>query len=129
MRRGKCGGEIQGGSETGVRSGERPCASWTARRVLLGLFSSGWVVTAAISEFWHALYITRIHGVDFSQQTKVFFQTLERDYLWPSELWFMGSCLWLTLVLFVWAWKLAVHLERSKALAEALLTRPPASDV
>lgn len=128
MRCSNCGEEIQSGRESGMKYGERQGATRTIRRVLLGVFSSGWVVTAAISEFWHAKYIAEIHKVDFAQQTPSFFQTLDIDIRSQSEIYFMGSCLWLTLVLFVWAWKLATHIERSNVLAQALRSRPPASD-
>ncbi len=128
MRCSNCGKEIQNDCNSGMKSGERQGTARVIRRVLLGVFSSGWVVTAAISEFWHAKYIAEIHKVDFSQQTPSFFQTLDIDIRSQSELFFTVSCLWLTLVLFVWAWKLATHIERSKALTRVLCRNPPASD-
>jgi hypothetical protein len=66
--------------------------------------------------------------VDFSQQTPPFFFELDRNFRFPSHVCFLVSCLWLALVLFVWAWKLATHIERTKALADALCRRPPVGD-
>jgi len=129
MRCNHCGAEIESGRESSMRSEERQGPRRTVTRVLgrilLGVFSAGWVVTAAISEFWHIKYITEIHKFDFSQQTPSFFLTLDTDYRYQSASYFMVSCLWLIMVLFAWAWKLAAHVERSKAFAEALRSRSP----
>jgi hypothetical protein len=89
-------------------------------RVLLGLFSAGWAVTAAIAGFWHAMYITRLHGLEFSQQTPPMLNTLDVEYRFYGEMWRAISCLWFAAVLFVWAWKLAAHIERNKAMAKTL---------
>ncbi len=89
-------------------------------RVLLGLFSSGWVVTAANAGFWHAMYITRLHGLEFSQQTPPALNALDMEYRFYGEMWRVISCLWFAAVLFFWAWKLAAHIELTKAMSKTL---------
>jgi hypothetical protein len=132
MRCSHCGVEIASNRKSDTMHGERDGVARSNRRlfsrILLAVFSSGWVVMAAISEFWHAGYISKIHNTGFSQQTPEFFQMLDITYRSQNMFYFMGACLWLTLVLLVWAWKLATHLERSKALAESLRARSPAGD-
>jgi hypothetical protein len=77
MRCVNCGAEIGKGDESEVRRAERPGSRWSPGRAIgrlvLGIFSAGWVVTAAISEYLHTQYINRLHRVDFSQQTRPFF--------------------------------------------------------
>jgi hypothetical protein len=89
-------------------------------RVLLGLFSAGWAVTAANAGFWHAMYITRLHELEFSQQTPPKLNALDVEYRYYGEMWRAISFLWFAAVLFVWAWKLAAHIERTKAMAKTL---------
>ena len=89
-------------------------------RLLLGLFSAGWVVTAANAGFWHALYITRLHGLEFLQQTPPALNALDVEYRLYGEMWRVISCLWFAAVLFIWAWKLAAHIETTKAMAKTL---------
>jgi hypothetical protein len=132
MRCSNCGAEIPSNRESVTKDGERDEVARSSRRVLsrilLALFSSGWVVMAAISEFWHARYIAEIHRVDFSQQTPEFFQMLDISYRSRNLFFFMGACLWLTLVLLVWAWKLSAHMERTRLIAEAHYGRLPRGD-
>jgi hypothetical protein len=124
MRCGRCGAEIQSDRESNTQYGQRDGVTRSFRRlvgpILLPLFSSGWVVMALISEYWHARYIAEIHRVGFSQQTPEFFQMLDINYRFVSLSYFVSSCLWLTLVLFVWAWKLSAHMERTRLIAESL---------
>jgi hypothetical protein len=89
-------------------------------RVLLGLFSAGWVVTAAIAGFWQTIYITRLHELEFSQQTPPKLNSLDVEYRFYGEMWQVVSLLWLAAVLFVWAWKFAAHIERTKTMAKTL---------
>lgn len=119
MRCSNCGAEmeIQSGRESGIKSKGRQDIGRVVRRFLLALFSSGWAMMAAISEYFQAMYITKIHTVDFSQQTPAFFQEMDVDYRFQSSFYFMGACLWLTLVLFVWAWKLSTHIEATRSAA------------
>jgi hypothetical protein len=123
MRCINCGAEIQSNRESDTKYGEYDGVARSSRRLLsrifLALFSSGWVVMAAISEFWHSRYISEIHHAGFSQQTPEFFQALDIAYRSQSLLYFMGASLWLTLVLLVWAWKLSAHMERTRLIAEA----------
>ncbi|MBN9375064.1 MAG: hypothetical protein J0I40_06680, partial [Cellulomonas sp.] len=116
-----CGAEIPSHLKPGSTHGERGGVARLSRRlinrILLAVFSSGWVVMAAISEFWHIQYISTLHRTGFSQQTPEFFLRLDIDYRFQSAFYFMCSCLWLTLVLFVWAWKLSAHLERTRLIA------------
>jgi len=132
MRCVNCGAEIGNHDESEVRRAERPGSRWSPRRALgrlaLGIFSAGWVATAVISEYFHALYINRLHRVDFSRQTPPFFAEVDISYRFPSFDFFFVSCIWLALVLVFWAWKLAGHVERTKAIADALCSRPPAGD-
>lgn len=110
--------------ELGMKPGERRRAASPLRRfvgrVLLGLFSAGWVVTAAIASLWHAMYITRLHGLEFSQQTPPALNALDVEYRLYGEVWQVTSYLWFAAVLFVWAWKLAAHIETTKAMAKTL---------
>lgn len=132
MRCANCGAEIASGVESGTRRAERPGTSRPAgralRRLMLGVFSAGWVVTAAISEYWHVQYVNQLHRVDFAQQTPPFFFETDIHYRFPSFFYFRVSCLWLALVLIVWAWKLATHIERTKAFADAFCCRSPVSE-
>jgi hypothetical protein len=89
-------------------------------RALLCLFSAGPAVTAANAGFWRALYITRLHELEFSQQTPPKLNSLDVEYRFYGEMWRVVSLLWLAAVLFLWAWKLAAHFERTKAMATTL---------
>jgi hypothetical protein len=115
---------VQDRRNFGMEHGKRPRAASPLRRflgrVLLGLFSAGWVVTAANAGVWHAMYITRLHGLEFSQQTPPALNALDADYRLYGEMWRVISYLWFAAVLFVWSWKLAAHIERTKAMAKTL---------
>lgn len=119
-----CGAEIPSHRKSDTTHGERDGVARLSRRLinraLLAVFSSGWVVMAAISEFWHNGYISTLHRTGFSQQTPEFFLRLDIDYRFQSVFYFMFSCLWLTLVLFVWAWKLSAHVERTRLIARPI---------
>lgn len=132
MRCSHCGAEFPSNHESNTMHGKRDGVARSSRRlfsrILLAMFSSGWVVMAAISEFWHARYISEIHNTGFSQQTPEFFQMLDITYRSNNIIFFMGSCLWLTLVLLVWAWKLSAHMERTRLIAEAHHRRIPPGD-
>ena len=77
-------------------------------------------MTAANAGVWHAMYITRLHGLEFSQQTPPTLNALDVEYRLYGEMWRAISYLWFAAVLFVWAWKLAAHIERTKAMAKTL---------
>jgi hypothetical protein len=111
-----------------MKSGKRQNGDRTVRGFLFGLFSSGWAVMVAVSEYWHTSYISAMHRADFAEQTPEFFWKLDLDYRIKSSLFFVIACLWLTLVLFVWARKLSAHIERTRPVAETPGDRLPAGD-
>jgi hypothetical protein len=115
---------VQDRQELGMTLGKRPRAVSPLRRflgrVLLGLFSAGWVVTAANAGVWQAMYITRLHGLEFSQQTPPALNALDMEYRFYGEMWRVISCLWFAAVLFFWAWKVAAHIELTRAMSKTL---------
>ena len=123
-----CGAEIPSHRKPGSMHGELDDVARPRRRLinrsLLAVFSSGWVVTAAISEIWHNGYISTLHRTGFSQQTPEFFLKLDIDYRFQSVFYFMISCLWLTLALLFWTWKLSAYLEQR---AQSEPSRDPTS--